>query len=308
MRILVLSRKRTLYTTRRIVEAASANGHDAAVVDPVACWLVCGPRTPSICYKAGRRKLGEFDVVLPRIGSSITDHGLAVVNQFEMMGVPVVNTSLAIGRSRDKFRSLQFLSRHEVDIPRTVMARGPGQIRAALRIVGGLPVVLKLVQGTQGIGVMLAETESALESILHTLWAVGQNVLIQEFVEESRGRDIRALVVGRRVVAAMTRVARIGEFRSNIHRGGVGRVVRLAAGYERAAVRAARIMELDIAGVDMLESRTGPKIIEVNSSPGFEGLERAAGVDIARAIVDHAASRAPARKRPARPTTRRKRV
>ncbi len=302
MRLLILSRKKSLYTTRRLVQAAEQRGHEAVVVDPTACWIVCGRREPVLFYKADRRKLGELDVVLPRIGSSITDYGLAVVRQFEMMGVPVVNGSSAIGRSRDKLRSLQFLSRHDVDIPRTVMARGPAQLQGALKIVGGPPVVLKLIQGTQGIGVMLAETAPALESILHTLWSLGQNILIQEFIAESKGKDVRALVVGGRVVAAMKRTARMGDFRSNIHRGGSGRIVRLSPDYERAAVEAARIMELQVAGVDMLESRTGPKVIEINSSPGFEGLEQATGTDIAGTLIDHALGqvRAKVRQRSAR--------
>ncbi len=288
MRFLVLSRKPTLYTTRRLVESARARGHEAASVDPLDCWLVCGPRTPEVLHGPGGRPLGGFHVVVPRIGASITDYGLAVVNQFDMMGVPVVNMAYAIGRSRDKLRSLQFLSRHDVDIPRTVMARSPGQMREALRVVGGPPVVLKLIQGSQGVGVMLAETEESLDSILHTLWSLGQNILVQEFVAESRGKDVRALVVGDRVVAAMRRTARLGDFRSNIHRGGTGRGVALPPDYERAAVESARIMGLHVAGVDMLESSRGPKVIEINSSPGFEGLEKATGVDVAGAIVDYA--------------------
>jgi ribosomal protein S6--L-glutamate ligase len=290
MDLLILSRKRTLYTTRRLVAAAKGLGHQATVVDPLACWLVCGRKEPAIYSGAAKRKVRDFDVVLPRIGNSITDYGLAVVNQFDMMGVPVVNMSYAIARSRDKLRSLQFLSRHDIDIPKTVMARGPAQLETALRIVGGPPVVLKLIQGTQGIGVMLAETTEALDSILHTLWSLGQNILIQEFISESRGRDIRALVLGDRVVAAMRRTARVGDFRSNIHRGGSGKVIRLPVEFERVALESARIMGLHLAGVDMLESKSGPKVIEINSSPGFEGLEKATGIDIARAIVEYAAA------------------
>jgi len=295
MRILILSRKRTLYTTRRLVDTARALGHRAVVADPLACWLACGRKEPAVYYGTARKRVSGFDVVLPRIGTSITDYGLAVVNQFDMLGVPVVNMAYAIQRSRDKLRSLQFLSRHDIDIPRTVMARGPGQLQTVLRNVGGPPVVLKLVQGTQGVGVMLAETEEQFTSIVHTLWSLGQNILIQEFVAESRGRDIRAMVVGDRVVAAMKRTARVGDFRSNIHRGGSGRGVRLAPEYETAALESARIMGLHVAGVDMLESRSGPKVIEINSSPGFEGLEKATGVDVARAIVEYAVSYARAR-------------
>jgi len=300
VRLLILSRRTTLYSTRRLLETAAALGHEAVVVDPLECWLVCGRREPSVYYGASRRKVTGFDVVLPRIASSITDYGLAVVNQFDMLGVPVVNMAYAIGRSRDKLRSLQFLSRHDIDIPRTVMARGPGHLKTALETVGGLPVVLKLIQGTQGIGVMLAETEEALESILHTLWHLGHNILIQEFIGESRGRDIRALVVGDRVVAAMKRTARVGDFRSNLHRGGSGQALRLPRAYERAALESVRIMGLHVAGVDMLESRSGPKVIEINSSPGFEGLERATGVDVARAMVDYATTYAASRAVPVR--------
>jgi len=288
MRLAILSRKRTLYATRRLVEAAERRGHEAVVLDPTACWIVCDGESPAIHHKAGRKALGEIDVVLPRIGGAVGDYSLAVVRQFEMTGVPVVNGSAAIGCSRDKLRSLQFLSQHGIDIPKTVMARGPAHLDGALRIVGGPPVVLKLIHGTQGIGVMLAETGEALESILHTLWSLGQNILIQEFVAESRGRDVRALVVGDRVVAAMKRTARIGDFRSNIHRGGSGRIVGLSSAHERLALHAARILGLEVAGVDMLESCTGPKVIEINSSPGFEGLEKATGLDIAGAIVQHA--------------------
>ncbi|HET9298479.1 MAG TPA: RimK family alpha-L-glutamate ligase [Candidatus Polarisedimenticolaceae bacterium] len=300
MRLLILSRRATLYSTRRLLEAAASLGHEGVVVDPLECWLVCGRREPALYYGASRRKVAGFDVVLPRIGSSITDYGLAVVNQFDMLGVPVVNMAYAIGRSRDKLRSLQFLSRHDIDIPRTVMARGPGHLKTALETVGGLPVVLKLIQGTQGIGVMLAETEEALESILHTLWHLGHNILIQEFIGESRGRDIRALVVGDRVVAAMKRTARVGDFRSNLHRGGSGSALRLPRAYERAALESVRIMGLHVAGVDMLESRSGPKVIEINSSPGFEGMENATGVDVARAMVEYATTYAASRAVPVR--------
>ena len=290
VRILVLSRRRTLYTTRRLCEAATAAGHAATVIDPMECWLVCGAGA-DLYSKSNRRRLEDVDVVLPRIGSSIPEFGLGVVQQFETMGIPVVNSSEAIRRSRDKFRSLQFLAQNDVHIPRTAIVRGSGQIRAALRAVGGLPVVLKLRQGTQGIGVMLAESLEALEAILHTLWSLGQDLLVQEFVAESRGCDIRALVVGGRVVAAMTRTAPAGEFRSNIHRGGSGRIVQLTSEYERVAVEAVRIMGLGVAGVDLLESRSGPKVIEVNASPGFEGLERATRSDLASEIIRHVAGR-----------------
>ena len=287
MKLLILSRRRSLYSTRRFVETARAAGHRPMVVDPLNCFLVCGSR-PSVYHKNSHKRLDDADVVLPRIGASITEYGLAVVNHFEILGVPVVNGATAIAQSRDKLRSLQILAQHGIDIPKTVMARAPAQIERALQEIGGPPVVLKLVQGTQGIGVMLAETQSALEAILDTLWGLGQNILIQEFIPESRGRDIRALVVGGEVVASMRRIARVGEFRSNIHRGGEGRLIRLTPDQERVAIEAARVTGLLLAGVDMLESRSGPKVIEINSSPGFEGLESATKKDIARHILDFA--------------------
>jgi len=262
-------------------------GHRTVVVDPLNCFIVCGRRDPSIYHKNSHRRLGEVDVVLPRIGASITEHGLAVVRQFSIMGIPIVNNSVPIARARDKLRSLQLLSRHDIDIPRTVMARAPSQIARALDAVGGPPVILKLIQGSQGVGVMLAETQPQLEAILDTLWGLGQNILIQEFIAESRGRDIRALVVGGRVVGAMRRIARLGEFRSNIHRGGAGRIIELSEEYTQVAVRACEVMGLQVAGVDMLESKTGPKVIEINSSPGFEGLEQATRADIAREILEY---------------------
>ena len=295
MRVLILSRRPSIYSTRRLAEAARREGCDVAVVDPLACWLACGRKDPAVYHGTAGARIGDVDVVLPRIGFGATEHGLSVVNQFDMMGVPVVNMAYAIGRSRDKLRSLQFLSRHDIDIPKTVLVRSPDQMAAAQRIVGGPPVVLKLLQGTQGVGVMLAETEQAVASIVHTLWSLGQDILVQEFVAESRGRDIRALVVGDRVVASMRRVAPAGEFRSNIHRGGVGTRIDLPPDYERVAIEAARIMGLHVAGVDMLESSTGPKVVEINSSPGFEGLERATGLDVAAAIVGYAATLARSR-------------
>jgi len=211
--------------------------------------------------------------------------------------VPLVNNSQPIARSRDKLRSLQLLSREGLDIPKTVMASDPSQIHRALEIVGGPPAVLKVVKGTQGIGVILAETEQSALTVLETFWNLGMNILVQEFIEESEGRDIRAFVVGDRVVTAMRRQASIGEFRSNVHRGGTGTVVDLDENYRRVALEATRVMGLQIAGVDMLESQNGPKLVEINSSPGFEGLERATGADIALAIVEYAAGFARSKKR-----------
>lgn len=288
LKICILSRKRTLYTTRRLVEAARAMGHEVMLVDPLGCHLVVGYRFNTLYHRTGRKRLDNVDVVIPRIGASITEYGLATVNQFDMMGVPLINNSVPIARSRDKLRCLQLLSRHDIDIPRTVMARSPDQIERAIELVGGCPVVLKLLQGTQGVGVLLAETPQQVESLLDTFWGLNQNILIQEFIRESAGRDVRALVVGGRVVAAMRRTARMGEFRSNIHRGGEGTPIELEPEYARVALEATAIVGLQVAGVDMLESRTGPKVMELNSSPGFEGLEAATGMDVAGVILRYA--------------------
>jgi ribosomal protein S6--L-glutamate ligase len=299
----ILSRNHRLYTTGRLVESAGRAGLEARVVNPLFCSLVLSRSQPGIFYRGTDRALPDLDVVLPRIGASVTEQGLAVVRQLELMGVPLVNNAQGIARSRNKLRSLQLLARAGIDIPKTVLVSHPAQVHRALEIVGGPPVVLKVVEGAQGIGVILAETEQAAQTVMETFASLGKNILIQEFIEESEGRDVRALVVGRRVVAAMRRQARLGEFRSNVHRGGTGTVVELSKDYARAALRATDVMGLQLAGVDMLESRAGPKIIEINSSPGFEGLERWSGIDIAAAIVDYASSiaRRPARRRRARP-------
>jgi ribosomal protein S6--L-glutamate ligase len=288
LRIAFLSRKRTLYTTRRFIETARIMGLEPVVLDPMKCFLVLARRTPQIYYGAADRPLPSMDLIVPRIGASVTEHGLAVVNQFDMMGTPIINNSQPIARSRDKLRCFQLLTRKDINIPRTVMAREPHQIPAALEAVGGPPVVLKLIRGTQGIGVILAETEQAVQSVMDTLWSLGQTILIQEFVSESEGKDIRALVVGNRVVTAMRRQARFGEFRSNLHRGGGAAIVDLEEDYRKAAIQATQVMGLQVAGVDLLESHEGPKVMEINSSPGFEGLEKATRLDIAQIILDYA--------------------
>ena len=283
----VLSRKKRLYSTRRLVESARARGMRTRVVDVLACNLVLEQGRPRV-FLAGE-ELRDVAVAVPRIGASVTAAGLAVVRQLEAEGVPVVNCAAGIANSRDKLRALQLLAAAGVDMPRTVLARGGGDVRDLVAQVGGLPAILKLIQGTQGVGVMIAHSAAEVESILGTLWDLGQEILLQEFVAESRGRDIRALVVGDRVVGAMRREAPRGEFRSNLHRGGFGSSVQLAADYAEAAVRAAQVIGLDVAGVDLLESNEGPKVVELNSSPGFEGLERATGLDIAAEIIAFAA-------------------
>jgi ribosomal protein S6--L-glutamate ligase len=297
--IVVLSRNPKLHSTRRLVEAARALGHAPRVLDTLRCNMVLGRDRPRIFYRGEEILPTDVHVVVPRIGASITGYGLSVVNHFDMMGVPVLNNAVPIARSRDKLRALQLLSRFGIDIPRTVMCRYRDEVEEAVEMVGGLPCIIKLIQGSQGVGVMIANTADEVEGMLDTLWTLGQEILLQELVAESRGRDVRALVVGDRVVAAMRRTARAGDFRSNIHRGGVAEAVTLEREYAEAAVKAARVMGLEVAGVDMLEARTGPKIMEVNSSPGFEGLEKATGVDIAMLYVEHAAELARARLAPA---------
>jgi ribosomal protein S6--L-glutamate ligase len=286
--VVILSRNEKLYSTRRLVEAARVLGHAPRVLDTLRCNMVLARDLPRIFYKGEDLLAEDVHVVIPRIGASITGYGLSVVNQFDMMGVPVLNNAIPIARSRDKLRALQLLSRFGIDIPRTVMCRYREEVPDAVRMVGGLPCIIKLIQGTQGVGVMIANTEAEVKGMLDTLWTLGQEILLQELVAESKGRDVRALVVGDRVVAAMRRTARAGEFRSNIHRGGVAEAVELGREFAEAAVKAARVMGLEVAGVDMLEARTGPKIMEVNSSPGFEGLEAATGTDIATLYVQHA--------------------
>jgi len=292
--IAILSRNRKLYSTRRLVETTRALGHRSLVLDTLHCNMVLSRERPAIFYRG--EELPRVDVVIPRIGASITHYGLAVVNQFDMMGVPVLANSIPIARSRDKLRALQVLSRFGIDIPRTAMCRYREEVPQAVDMVGGLPCIIKLIQGTQGVGVMIASTMEEVRGMLDTFWSLGQEILLQEFVSESKGRDVRAFVIGDRVVAAMRRRARTGEFRSNIHRGGTGRAVKLSRDQAEVAVKAARVIGLEVAGVDMLEARSGPKIMEVNSSPGFEGLERITRVDIARPYVEHASELARSRR------------
>jgi len=282
----ILSRKRSLYATRRLVEAVKARGHRSLVLDTLRCNLVIANSGPRMIYRGV--EVRGLEVAIPRIGASITAYGLAVVRHLEQMGVPVCNRAQGIASSRDKLRCLQLMAREGLLIPRTVMAHDRSDLSRLVEEVGGLPAIIKLIRGTQGVGVMIASTLAEVQTILDTFWDLGQEIVLQEMIRESRGRDVRALVVGDRVVGAMRRKAKKGEFRSNIHRGGAGTVIRLPESYERAAVRAAQLAGLEVAGVDMLESKEGPKIMEINSSPGFEGLERATGLDVAGAIVDHA--------------------
>ncbi len=295
LRVAILSRNPRLYSTRRLVEAAHRLGLAARVYDTLRCNMVVARDVPRLLYGGRDIAATDLHVAIPRIGASITGYGLSVVNQLELMGVPVLAAATPIARSRDKLRALQLLSRFGIDIPRTVMCRFREDVPEAVETVGGLPCIIKLIQGTQGVGVMLATTMAEVQGMLEALWTLGQEILLQEMVAESRGRDVRALVVGDRVVAAMRRTARSGEFRSNIHRGASAEAVELPREFAETAVKAARVIGLEVAGIDMLEARSGPKIMEVNSSPGFEGLEAATGKDVATPYVQHAVEFAHAR-------------
>lgn len=285
MKLAILSRGIHSYSTRRLKEAALQRGHKVKVLDTLKFAIDLQQGIPDLYFR--QKPLSDYDAVLPRIGASITYYGTAVVRQFQEMDVFCANTAHGIINSRDKLRSLQVLSRHHIGIPRTTFVRDKKDVLPAIERVGGAPVVIKLIEGTQGIGVLLAESIKAAESIIELLQSQKQNVLVQKFVAESKGKDIRAFVVGDRVVAAMRRVAQGQEFRSNVHRGGIAEPVELDEQYQETAVRAAQILGLRVAGVDMLEGRTGPQIMEVNSSPGLEGIEGATGLDVAGAVIDY---------------------
>jgi ribosomal protein S6--L-glutamate ligase len=285
MRIIILSRQPTLYSTRALVEAAEDRGHAVRVLDTLQFDVRVSRRKAELYYQGA--PVGEVDAVIPRIGASITTFGLAVVRQFELMGVYCVNPARGIARSRDKLRSLQLLSRRDISLPPTIYTRQAGHIVNCIEHLDGPPVVVKLLQGTQGVGVVLAESQASASSVIEAFHGLEQEILIQKFIREAGGADIRALVVGNRVVAAMRRRAVPGEFRSNMHRGGTAEPVRLPARYRRTAVAAARALGLRVAGVDMLESDEGPMVMEVNSSPGLEGIQKTTGVDVAGAILDH---------------------
>ncbi len=285
MRVVILSRSPRCYSTRRLREAARVRGHQVQVLDTLQFAISMEQENPGLLYR--RRRLGEVDAVVPRIGASVTTFGTAVVRQFQQMGVFVANTANSIGNSRDKLRALQILSKHDIGIAPTMFVRNQADILMAIDRVGGAPVIIKMMQGTQGVGVILAESNKIAEAIVEAMQGAKQSVLIQKFVAESKGRDVRAFVVGNQVVGAMRRVAQGQEFRSNLHRGGKAEAIDLEPAYAEAAIRAAHILGLRIAGVDMLEGADGPQIIEVNSSPGLEGIEKATGKDIAGIIVDY---------------------
>ncbi|HKI74474.1 MAG TPA: 30S ribosomal protein S6--L-glutamate ligase [Pseudomonadales bacterium] len=284
MKIALLSRNRQLYSTRRLVEAAEARGHDVRVLDVLRCYMNVTSHRPSIHYRGEELEL--FDAVVPRIGASVTSYGTSVLRQFEMMGTYPLNESVAIARSRDKLRALQLLSRRGIGLPVTGFANKPDDIQDLIKMVGGAPLVIKLLQGTQGIGVVLAETRKAAESVIESFLGLNASVLVQEYIREAGGADIRCLVVGDKVVASMKRQAREGEFRSNIQRGGTASLIKITPEERSTAVRAAHTMGLNVCGVDILRSNHGPVVMEVNSSPGLEGIEKTTGKDIAGLVID----------------------
>ncbi len=283
MRIAILSRNTKLYSTRRLVEAAEKRGHEIKVLDTLKCYMDIACMRPSVHYKGV--KLDPFDAVIPRIGASVTFYGAAVLRQFEMMGAYPLNESVAITRSRDKLRSLQILARAGIGLPLTGFANSPDNTQDLIKLVGGAPLVVKLLEGTQGKGVVLAETPKAAESLIEAFRELDVNFLVQEFIKEAGGSDIRALVIGDKVVAAMKRQAKDGEFRSNLHRGGSASIVKLTPEERSTAVRAARRLGLNVSGVDLLRSNHGPVVMEVNSSPGLEGIEKATDKNVADLII-----------------------
>ncbi len=284
MKIAMLARNPKLYSHRRLVEAAEARGHSLDIINTLRCTMNITSHRPSILYNGVT--LAGYDAVIPRIGASITHYGLAVLRQFEMMGVWSLNESVAIGRSRDKLRSMQIFAKHGLGLPVTAFAHDPKQTDEVLKIVGGAPAVIKLLEGTQGIGVVLGETEKSAKSVVEAFRGANVNILVQEFIKEAGSSDIRIFVVGGKVVGSMMRTGAEGDFRSNLHRGGSAKAIKITPEERSTAVRAAKVMGLNVSGVDILRSNHGPVIMEVNSSPGLEGIEAATGKDIAGAIIE----------------------
>jgi ribosomal protein S6--L-glutamate ligase len=284
MNIAILSRKASLYSTKRLLEAAKARGHQARLIDYLRCYMNITSHRPSVIFQGER--VADVDALIPRIGAPHTFYGTAVVRQFEMMGVFPTNESQAIARARDKLRSLQLLARRGIGLPVTGFANSTKDIDGLIDTVGGAPLVVKLLEGTQGVGVVLAETNKAAESVIAAFRELDANILVQEYIKEAGGSDIRAFVIGDRVVASMMRKAAPGEFRSNLHRGGVAERVRLTPEERSTAVRAVKTLGLKVAGVDMMRSNHGPVVLEVNSSPGLEGIEAATNIDVAGKIIE----------------------
>ena len=295
MKLAILSREPKSYSTQRLVEAAAARGHEAVVIDHLQCNLLLEKGRPGIIYHG--EPLEGFDAIIPRIGASVTFYGTAVVRQFEMMKVRTAVDSQAIVRSRDKLRSMQILSRAGVGMPKTAFTNYSADVPAMVSQVGGAPVIIKLLEGTQGLGVVLAESEKAAQSVIEAFHNLKARIIVQEFIAESKGADLRAFVVDGEVVGAMKRQGKEGEFRSNLHRGGVGTLVKLSRAEKAAALLATKALGLGVAGVDMLQSKRGPLVLEVNSSPGLEGIEKATGQDIAGRIIEYTANLA-AKKKP----------
>jgi ribosomal protein S6--L-glutamate ligase len=283
MKIAMMTRNPALYSHQRLKQAAEERGHELDFVNTLRCSMNIASRRPEIYYDG--QKLPRYDAVIPRIGASVTFYGLAVLRQFEMQGVYPLNESVAIGRSRDKLRSMQLLARDGIGLPVTTFAHDPKQTEEVVKLAGGAPLVIKLLEGTQGIGVVLADTDRSAKSVIEAFRGAGVNILVQEFIKEAGGTDIRAIVVGGKVVAAMQRTGAEGEFRSNLHRGGSAKPIKISPEERSTAIRPAKSMGLNVCGVDMLRSNHGPVVMEVNSSPGLEGVEKATGKDIAGMII-----------------------
>lgn len=284
MKIAMLARNPNLYSHKRLKEAAEARGHELDIINTLRCYMNIASRRPEVYYNG--EKLPNYDAVIPRIGASVTFYGLAVLRQFEMMGVYPLNESVGIGRSRDKLRSMQLLARDGIGLPVTTFAHDPKQTEEVLKLSGSAPLVIKLLEGTQGIGVVLADTDRSAKSVIEAFRGAGVNILVQEFIKEAGGTDIRAFVIDGKVVATMQRNGAEGEFRSNLHRGGSAQTVRISPEERSTAVRAAKAMGLHVCGVDMLRANHGAVVMEVNSSPGLEGVEKATGKDIATMIIE----------------------
>ncbi|WP_312063738.1 30S ribosomal protein S6--L-glutamate ligase [Pantoea septica] len=284
MKIAILSRDGQLYSCRRLREVAEQRGHEIQIIDPLSCYMNINPASPAVHYRG--EPLGHFDAVIPRIGSAATFYGTTVLRQFEMCGSYPLNESLAIARARDKLRSLQLLARQGIDMPVTGFASSPDDTQDLIAMVGGAPLVVKLVEGTQGIGVVLAETRQAAESVIDAFRGLNAHILVQEFIQEAQGRDVRCLVIGGEVVAAIERESKEGDFRSNLHRGGKAHPVEITPQERAIAVKAAATLGLDVAGVDILRAHRGPLVMEVNASPGLEGIETSTGIDIAGLMID----------------------
>ncbi|GJL94093.1 MAG: putative alpha-L-glutamate ligase [Hyphococcus sp.] len=284
MKIALLCRNANLYSHKRLVEAAEARGHEIDVIDHLRCYINITSHRPSVRYRG--ETLPIYDAVIPRIGASVTFYGTAVLRQFEVMGVYPVNESVAITRSRDKLRSMQLLARKGIGLPVTIFAHQTSRADEILEMIGGAPVIIKLLEGTQGIGVVLGETQKAAESIIQAFGGVNTNILVQEFIKEAGGEDIRCIVIGDKVIASMKRKGKEGDFRSNLHRGGTATKVKITPQERSTAVSAAKAMGLNFCGVDLLRANHGPVVIEVNSSPGLEGVENATGLDVAGQVID----------------------